>query len=167
MIDKDAWGPGPWQEEPDREEWRHEPTRLPCMIIRDPESGVLCGYVGVPPIHPLHGRSGTDKGLEAHCGVTYSNKSIGEIRVTSATDGAGDLWWFGFDCGHADDLQPSSRMDDLLLFSLLREQARIPRAMKTYRDIHYVRRQVNHLAAQLGGFRHAHARDGRQRGHLQ
>src|SRR5947207_1159298 len=51
---KSEWGPGEWQDEPDRLEWRHT-SGLPCLIVRN-HMGSLCGYVGVPPAHPFYMR---------------------------------------------------------------------------------------------------------------
>lgn len=31
-IDKSGWGPGPWQDEPDRKEWTH--AGFDCLIVR-------------------------------------------------------------------------------------------------------------------------------------
>lgn len=53
--DKSTWGAGPWQSEPDKRQWTDAATGLPCLIVRGP-SGALCGYVGVPKSHPLHGK---------------------------------------------------------------------------------------------------------------
>lgn len=55
IIDKSQWGDGPWQLEPDRKQWRDEATGLPCLIVRHPSMGQLCGYVGVYPGHPAYG----------------------------------------------------------------------------------------------------------------
>lgn len=55
-IDKTAWGDGPWQDEPDKKQWRDEATGLPCLAVRGP-GGHWCGYVGVGPSHPWHGKS--------------------------------------------------------------------------------------------------------------
>lgn len=56
-IDKSTWGPGPWQDEPDKIQYVDEATGLPCLIVRNgKEIGALCGYVGVLPGHPLHGK---------------------------------------------------------------------------------------------------------------
>jgi hypothetical protein len=30
-IDKSQWGPGPWQDEPDKKQWQDEATGLPCL----------------------------------------------------------------------------------------------------------------------------------------
>lgn len=58
-IDKSEWGDGEWQSEPDKVQWRDEVTGLPCLIVRGP-MGALCGYVGVPNAHPLHGKDYDD-----------------------------------------------------------------------------------------------------------
>lgn len=52
---KPSWGPGPWEEEPDKRQWTDPATGLPCLIVRN-RLGGLCGYVGVPPSHPWYGR---------------------------------------------------------------------------------------------------------------
>lgn len=55
-VDKSAWGPGAWQNEPDKVQWVDAATGLDCLIVRN-NGGALCGYVGVPEAHPLHGIS--------------------------------------------------------------------------------------------------------------
>lgn len=54
-IDKSTWGEGEWNQEPDKKEWQDEETSYPCLIVRAPVTGALCGYVGVPESHPLYG----------------------------------------------------------------------------------------------------------------
>lgn len=54
-VDKSKWGDGPWQDEPDKKQWRDPETGLPCLIVRGP-GGALCGYVGVPANSPAFGR---------------------------------------------------------------------------------------------------------------
>ena len=49
-MDKSVWGPGPWQNEPDKRQWQDEATGLPCLIVRN-SMGALCGYVGVSEGH--------------------------------------------------------------------------------------------------------------------
>ncbi len=58
--------------------------------------GWLCGYVGVPSDHPLHGK-GWDQleHLDVHGGVTHGSNNH---PIHSST-----LWWIGFDCAHAGD----------------------------------------------------------------
>ena len=56
LIPKAEWGPGPWQDEPDRAEWRAA-AGLPAMAIRNTHtSGSWCGYVAVAPGHPFYGK---------------------------------------------------------------------------------------------------------------
>lgn len=55
-IDKSSWPRGEWDHEPDKRQWQDEATGLPCLIVRQRDSGHLCGYVGVPKSHALHGR---------------------------------------------------------------------------------------------------------------
>ena len=101
-------------------------------IVTFIDMGHRCGYVGVPKIHPLYGK-GYDEHLEikksdigdreisgifplfsacldederiridayfqCHGGITYTGGGENsEYPIKS------DLWWFGFDCGHAGD----------------------------------------------------------------
>jgi hypothetical protein len=86
-VDKSQWGEGPWQQEPDKAIWQDKETGLTCMMVRGPFGG-LCGYVGVPPWHPLFGRGygecpvgcaepwcehTAEMRLQVHGGVTFSN----------------------------------------------------------------------------------------------
>lgn len=58
FIDRTGWPSGPWDDEPDRVEWRDEATGLPCLALRNDMFGSWCGYVAVPPGHPVHGLLG-------------------------------------------------------------------------------------------------------------
>lgn len=60
-VDKSSWPAGPWIEEPDKKQWQDAATGLPCLIVRHPRHGNLCGYVGVPQSHPLHGKSYSER----------------------------------------------------------------------------------------------------------
>jgi hypothetical protein len=76
VIDKSDWKRGPWNDEPDKIQWQDEATGLPCLIVRGP-SGALCGYVGVAPDHPWHGK-GYDElhevaDIEVHWGLTFAH----------------------------------------------------------------------------------------------
>lgn len=133
------------------ERWESEPDYLTgnicgldCAIIRNTEMGNLCGYVAVPKNHPLFGvkYSANHPLLEAisvHGGLTFSENYLptneGEPVVTE------DQWWFGFDCAHADDITP-----------LLNEHFKriLGKPMPgTYKDIDYVKKEVEFLAVQL------------------
>ena len=52
-VDKSNWERGEWDNEPDKKQWLDEATGLPCLIVRAPVTGSLCGYVGIAPEHPL------------------------------------------------------------------------------------------------------------------
>lgn len=107
-----AWGDGPWRDEPDRLEWRDEATGLPCLIRRT-TFGSLCGYVAVPPGHPLHGHQGL-QGLPdevedaSHGGITNVSESwrhgddgLWFMALPGDDTPPSKHWWFGFDCAHA------------------------------------------------------------------
>ena len=55
---RELWGEGPWQIEPDRVDFRH--AGFACLLHRN-RAGNWCGYVGVPPGHPLHGVGYSDE----------------------------------------------------------------------------------------------------------
>jgi hypothetical protein len=147
-------GPGPWQDEPDKATWIDTATDLDCMIVRS-HSGALCGYVGVPPGHCLHGKDyslcgraepcGDDycdhsagSRVEVHGGITYAATCSGNICHEPESGRPNDVWWFGFDCGHCDDLIPNRA------FHFTRG--------RTYRTFEYVRGECSRLAEQLHGF---------------
>lgn len=147
-IDKSAWGPGPWQEEPDRVEWRAH--GFPVLMVRQPEAGHWCGYVGVPPGHPWFGKRGDDwedptfRGVDVHGGITYSDACRGEVCHIPAPGEPDDVWWHGFDCAHYNDISPgrAAREQGLGL-------APWPAPpMASYKDVAYVRRQAERLAEQ-------------------
>lgn len=113
-LDKSAWPRGPWDAEPDKRQWLDPTSGLPCLVVRHPSLGHLCGYVGVPSGHPWHGVDYDDlsPSPNVHGGLTFSDrcqheadpsKSICHIPGGAETD---DVWWLGFDCAHAYDLSP-------------------------------------------------------------
>lgn len=131
---------GPWDDEPNRTAWIDPATGYPCITRRAPLDA-WCGYVGVPPGHPAHGRCYHDVEVSVHGGLTYSDGCHGDPdtgichRVGPGEDD--NVWWFGFDCGHYLDLVP---------FTLLFE----PNTKHlVYRDHDYVTHETTHLAAQL------------------
>ena len=148
-ISREGWARGPWDDEPDRLEWRSA-AGYPALIVRNP-MGALCGYAAVPPGHPCHGVDHYDLSLSVHGGLTYSEHCQGEICHVPAPGEPGDVWWFGFDCGHGYDAKPgiqalfaqAAALDPDPLFEELLART------ETYRTIEYVRAQVEALAAQL------------------
>lgn len=158
-VEKGAWGSGPWQDEPDKVQWVDEGTGLDCLIVRGP-SGALCGYVGVGPDHPWHGKGYSrclrDCGedwcshspgtlVEVHGGLTFADAcaesedpSHGICHVPEPGRPE-HVWWFGFDCAHSGDVTPASnaRMSWRASYD------------EHYRDLGYVERQVARLAQQI------------------
>ena len=147
-IDKSEWGPGPWQTEPDKIEFRDEETGLPCIIRRN-HYGVLCGYVAVPEDHTAFDASYHDVEVEVHGGLTYSSRCQEENREHGIchTPRPGDpdnVYWLGFDCGHAFDFSPGMAAHERKLnagHSYFQDGV--------YRDISYLRQECRNLALQL------------------
>lgn len=138
------YGEGPWSNEPDRLEF--ESHGLPCLMQRN-RLGAWCGYVAVPPGHPMHGTRG--EGLEAHGGINYAEPCSGEICHVPKPGEPDDVWWFGFDCAHCFDRIPwmeaqMKKDKEAGVFgmpdSFLGDE---------YRDVDYVKNQCIELAAQL------------------
>lgn len=114
FVDKSTWGEGPWQNEPDKLQWVDQATGLPCMIHRSVGSGALCGYVGLDDKHPLYGIDYNQTPyFEVHGGLTFSafcaeTKENGSGICHLPEPGEPDhVWWFGFDCAHSGDYQPT------------------------------------------------------------
>ncbi len=129
-----------WENEPDREEFKH--AGFPCLLQRNP-MGAWCGYVAVPPEHPHYGNHYDDVEADVHGGLTYADYCQGKVCHKPNPGDPDNVYWFGFDCAHADDLVPQydEVMRDLM-----------PKAYKhdsTYRDIAFVRRETKSLAQQL------------------
>lgn len=157
-MNHEEWGEGPWNWEEDHAVWVDEPTDLDCMIHRN-GVGALCGYVGVPPSHPLHGMvyDHVDHLVEAHGGLTYANSCEGPPCHVPAEGREHDIWWFGFDCAHFQDVAPGMEADLRKLREKYPEHALpwLPLAFdddpfpKMYRNWHYVLAEVTSLAVQL------------------
>jgi hypothetical protein len=148
-MDKTSWGPGPWADEPDKEQFSDEATGLPCLIKRSGLSGALCGYVGVPEGHPWHGKDyqDLDDVVGVHGGLTYADSCEEGPEGTTIchVPGPGEpepLWWLGFDCHHAWDIGPAMKA---------RERERgyeIDITDSSYKPVAYVREQCAGLAQQ-------------------
>lgn len=142
-ADKGEWGAGPWQDEPDKVQWVDAETGLDCLIVRN-SMGALCGYVGVPETHSLHGKPYGDRDFDVHGGLTFSDGCdeeavAGEGICHIPEPGRPDkVWWFGFDCAHGFDQCPSYRNLGLNSFG-----------HGTYKTRAYVERECTSLARQL------------------
>lgn len=144
--EREKWGPGPWQNEPDRVEWRKPGSPLPRLVVRGP-MGSWCGYVGLPPGHPLHGKGWGAPEVEAlqiHGGVTYGEACAGDICHVPAPGEPDHVWWLGFDCAHLGDLSPG-------LNATIRKvgTGRPYGTGETYRDLAFIVAEVEELAAQV------------------
>jgi hypothetical protein len=145
VVDKTAWPRGPWDDEPDKVQWRDDETGLPCLIVRN-RRGALTGYVGVPVGHPWHGLryecGGSIRGggknpnpPKVHGGLTFGGdcshgapeRSVCHIPAPGEPD---DVWWLGFDCAHPGDMVLADAQTGV------------------YRDLGYVRGEVCGLARQ-------------------
>ncbi len=119
-------------------EWIDQATGLRCQVVLYTPMGHRCGYVGLPPEHPLHGITYSEhvpflaKLWEEAQKGTIGNRGIiplflacpdvasldvvfnvhGSITFADyfAKDGGG-LWWIGFDCAHAGDTPDNWTLD--------------------------------------------------------
>lgn len=124
---------GEWSKEEDRVQWEHK--GFDCLIIRNPLSFVLCGYVGVPKTHSYFKKSYSDiDEISVHGGLTYANECMGHICHNPNTGLHDSVWWLGFDCAHGYDISPG--------FDFIMPDAK-------YRNIAYLKKEVNELAEQL------------------
>lgn len=165
-FDKATWGDGPWTDEPDRVEWTH--AGLPCLALRGPH-GHWCGYAAVPPGHPLHGKDYDTPDVDVHGGLTYAGKCSGRICHVPQPGESDDVFWFGFDCGHAGDFMPG--MAALLRTFKIPDRLNQPYDhaaalagewwVDKYRTLDYVQAEVNRLAEQLAAVVRADARSTR------
>ena len=89
-------------------EWEH--SGLQCAVVQNHEGRNRCGYVRVPPGHPLHGADDGVPDVDVHGGLTFAAIE----PCVEHDDGQG--YWFGFDCAHCTDTtwDPAiTRVEDL------------------------------------------------------
>jgi hypothetical protein len=117
-----------------------------CLILRNRDAGYLAGYVGLPRIHSLFGVDFND--------VEESNVLIsvhGGLEFSGPTPESGrerpDLWYFGFDCDHFDDLIPKE-FESMDLIALAAKRG------SSYKTIEFVESEVRSLAQQLKAVEH-------------
>ena len=91
--------------------------------------------------HPFyeHLYNKIDSDINCHGGLTFSRHCDGntEKGICHFTKSEDDVWWFGFDCGHAWDISPNLGVG-FPSFD-----------MAVYRDLDYVTSEVEALAKQL------------------
>lgn len=113
-VDRSQWPAGDWDGEPDKVQWTDEATGLVCLAKRNRHAGNWCGYVGVSPEHPWHGKGYSDLpdyGPDVHGGLTYADacqEGTAPLGICHIPEpGTPEhLWWFGFDCHHSGDQTP-------------------------------------------------------------
>lgn len=159
-MDKSEWGDGPWQKEPDRIEWEHR--GLPCLMLRNPMGGNWCGYVAcapgskffakdysqctlIPPCEDYCEHSPSSF-LTVHGGLTYSGHCNGHICHVPKPGQPDNVWWLGFDCAHSGDYSPGFAAR---LKGILKESPDFLRENCNYKDVAYVKKQVEKLALQI------------------
>lgn len=115
-------------------EW--ESSGLKCAVVQARERGHRCGYVRVPPTHPMYGMDYDAPNVEVHGGLTFATE-----EDCIEEDGKG--WWFGFDCAHCGDAsyEPGSPMAE--------RYGNFPD--EVFRSQAYVERETEYLARQLSG----------------
>lgn len=160
-------GDGPWNDEPDKVQWIDPATGYDCLIVRN-HFGALCGYVGVPPEHPWFGTDysnctaaecHTDRWcdhspeavLSVHGGITFANfcepgEPVEGICHMPA-EGRPEVYWFGFDCAHSQDLAPG--MKSMERNYGISDYPMPPGFEDVYRDLGYVVSEIQDLAKQL------------------
>lgn len=167
FVDKSDWDDGPWQEEPDKIQWRDEATGLACLAVRHSRHGHWCGYVGVAEGHPAFGKGYDDvqglapiqpedewQGFDVHGGLTFADfcqedpeaKQQGICHIPQPGE-PDRVWWLGFDMGHAWDRSPGM---EALLRSIGRPDYPALHREQEYRTLDYVQEECTKLARQLG-----------------
>lgn len=147
QVDRSEWSAGPWDDEPDKISWTDEETELPCLLVRN-GMGAWCGYVAVEPGHPYWDRDYADVPASVHGGLTFSDFCRDDEAIEGAVchvpePGRPDnVFWFGFDAGHAFDLVPG-------FARLWRELGYTSRHEASYRTAAYMRSECENLARQL------------------
>lgn len=151
-VDRSEWPAGEWDGEPDKVQWNDEATGFACIAKRQASSGHWCGYVGVEPGHPWHGKDYNDVRIvnedgdvdypDVHGGLTYSDEcqegppdqTVCHIPEPGKPE---HLWWLGFDCHHSWDTSPRDIARDSMFW---REGQ--------YRSLAYVKHECRKLALQ-------------------
>lgn len=159
------WGDGKWNNEPDRGQWLDPVTGLPCLFLRVPDMGHLCGYVGVDHTHPLYGMLNSDEAfdpdyvLDCWGGVTWTSmedKLEGDAPVrfrfafNNETADRRPFYLIGFDCAHYMDLVPGMEMYSKRYNLPRLEFPGEPR--NEYRDVNFVMHECTKLALTLSTY---------------
>jgi hypothetical protein len=142
FADKTNYPEGVWKKtEPDLCHWFR--YTYPCLTLRDPTLGHWQGFVGIAEEHPLFGKNLPklleDKRflqLQVHEGIGFSGKMTKQKKYFEG------YWVLGFATLGSSDFLPLWKEPPIEDKNKIVE-------IKTYKDIHFVRREVNDLARQL------------------
>jgi hypothetical protein len=163
-IDRSGWPKGPWDDEPDRHEWRTK-AGYPGLAVRH-SLGHWCGYVAVPPGHAAYGKDDDAAGVSVHGGITYASVCNGDICHVPEPGEPDDVYWLGFDCAHSRDAAPNARIsagwdewDGAVAYwgPAARSQGDKRTVKGEYRNLHYVIAECENLSAQLRDMRGGNA----------
>lgn len=140
------WGEGEWSKEPNRIEGKMHGFDF---LMHRNKVGSWCGYVGIPEGHPAFGKDYEDIDVEVHGGLTYANAC--RAPICHIADNKTSIWWLGFDCSHAGDVMPSviGYCKSGLLPPSLRMPSEILGMTETYKNVAYVKAEIDSLAKQL------------------
>lgn len=124
---------------------RCEPSSEHDATWTGPFARLLAGHVAWYCDHTIQSM------IDVHGGINWASPTIGSTKRAHR-----DLWWFAFDTGHSGDLSPmmEATLRELWLAQDTsgRQWAQHQRVMgeyQTYKDLAYVRHEVESLAAQL------------------
>lgn len=135
---------GPWRDEPHAA--RVMASDVPALVVRN-RFGVWCGYVGLHLDHRYYGVGYTRIDVDVHGGLNFASDYLTLDEMAGLRLGKQpDLWWVGFDCGHAGDHSPAL---DYLLAKLGHPRDPTLTGWEVYRTIDYAVEETMHLASQL------------------
>ena len=102
-------------------------------LARISNGGIPCGYVGLPRDHPDFEKHYDDiHDIEVHGGLTFANYWEDQNDL---------LWYVGFDCGHAQDMD----YEPALGYNWLH--------MRGNKSLSYVQEETERLAEQMANRR--------------
>ena len=132
--------------DPKKREWENEPNRIEyvesgikALILRNPELGILCGYIALPLKHILAGKNYNNMPLIVHGGLTFGDKGDGNERDKG-------YFWYGFDCGHYKDFIPKI-VETLELIEDCDPKHWYNDSI--YRNVEYVKGEIKYIVGQL------------------
>lgn len=131
-IPDESWGPGPWQEEKE-DNILFTYKGYTCLAKRN-AMYTWNGYIALPPEHPWCSKDYTVIDAEVHGGLTFSDRIVLALKSGNLPE----MWWIGFDTGHARDLSP------VMSTWVFLPDDFVP----TYKTLAYVKEQIEMLADQ-------------------